>query len=151
MVSLEGSNPSISTNIIMKVEVNRRSSNDKEWQELKKFVDQRDKHRCRMQFCMSIKEAHQMKIPEGIDVKNLDHAHIFSAGAEPSLIYNKKNVVLLSRGFHRRMDNYLDPVTGEPIDLAHHYYWWYRIYHKSTEPYNPEKDYRSLLKEEISE
>lgn len=135
----------------MKVEVNRRSANDAEWQNVKKVVSQRDRNRCRMQFCMSTKEFYQLKAPDGKDVKNLDHAHIFSAGAEPSQIYNKKNIVLLSRGFHRRMDNYQDPITGEPIDLDHHYYWWYRIYHKSTEAFNPEKDYKAILKEEIFE
>lgn len=129
--------------------MNRRSSNDEEWQKVKDIVDKRDHKRCRFQFCISATEYYKMKAPEGKDVKNIDHAHIFSVGAEPSQCYNPKNLVCLSRGFHRRMDNYQNPLNGNPIDLNEHYYWWLRIATKKVIEYDSSKDYKSLLKEFI--
>lgn len=81
--------------------------------------------------------------------KSMDRAHIFAASARPDLIYVVNNIVTLTRFIHKRMDNFLSPVTGNNITREEHYYWWWRILTKSLEKYDEDIDYEQLLLEKI--
>lgn len=132
----------------MKQKYGRRSKDDPKWQEVKDIVYKRDKCSCRLAKCLSMKEYFSLK--KGFQ-QNVDPAHIFSASAEPSQIYNPKNIVCLTRFVHHRMDSYQSPLDGSDVDLNTHYYWWWRIYKSSIEDYDAERDYKQMLREEIFE
>jgi hypothetical protein len=127
-----------------KVEINRRSSNDPKWNQLRERLRRRDTS-CRLSQCLTIAEASQIKIGR----EHCDCAHMFSASSFPELIYNDRNVYRICRSMHRRLDEFKDPVTGDFIDENHHWWWWYRIVHKSTEKYNNEIDYEMKLREYV--
>lgn len=131
-----------------KVEFSRRGKDDPYWKECKDIVDKRDKKRCRFLACISAKEYYMMK---GEGQSQIDHAHIFSASSEPSLIYEPKNVVCLTRFIHRRMDDFKNPLTGKPVELNEHYYWWYRIFTARIFDFDVNINYEKLLKQEICE
>ena len=59
--------------------------------------------------------------------KFTDGAHIIARSQSPTNIYNIKNVVLLSRFFHSRIDQGLDLITGEFIGFEGSKRWWERI------------------------
>lgn len=124
----------------------RRDGDDAEWKKCKEQVDRLCRKRDVFQFCISAKESYLLKPG---NEKQLDHAHIYSASAYPDQIYNPKNVVLLSRYIHRRMDDYKNPLTGEPVDLNEHYYWWWRIAARKIADYNPDENYDILLRQLI--
>ena len=124
----------------------RRSSDDPLWVEAKKQIDKRDKHQCQFERCLTAKEFHQLRPGSP---KNLDRAHIFSAANFPNLLYTLKNVITLRRYIHQRMDDYQCPLTGDPIEINQHYWWWIRILNHSTEAYNELIDYEELLKTAI--
>jgi hypothetical protein len=129
-----------------KVAYSRRGSNDPKWKETKAAVDARDKRQCRLMMCLSITESKQLKV--GTE-RTLDRAHIFAASNRPDIIYNPNNVVTLTRFVHRRMDNFQNPLNGDPIDRETHYYWWWRIFSRSIEKFNSEIDYEQLLLSKI--
>jgi hypothetical protein len=112
----------------------------------KAAVDSRDHRQCRLLKCLSVKESHQLKA--GTE-KAIDRAHIFAASAFPDQIYNAANVVTLSRWAHRRMDNYQNPITGEPLELSEHYYWWWRILNHLIADYDENIDYEQLLRDRL--
>ena len=121
---------------------NRRGKNDIYWENCKQQVDKRDKRTCQFIRCLLAKEAYSLKTGSPAI---LDRAHIFAASSHPNLIYNVNNVITLSRYIHRRMDDYQDPLTGDPIDVNTHYYWWLRIKtHKFVE-YDADTDYEQEL------
>jgi len=120
----------------------RRSSDDPCWIETKKLVDKRDKKACQFDKCLTAKEFHQLKTGSPI---TLDRAHILSAANFPDQIYNVKNVITLRRFIHRRMDDYQCPLSGSPIKLNLHYYWWWRILNRAVEKYSESTDYEELL------
>lgn len=122
--------------------IGRRSSVDPEWQKCKEIVRKRDKGRCQFQYCISIKESFELKAGTQ---KELDPAHILSAGSNPELIYNPDNVITLQRYIHRRMDNYENPLNGKSVSVNEHYYWWWRIKNHKIAEYDENITYKDLL------
>ena len=116
------------------------------WEEVKKIVDQRDKRSCQFIKCLFIPEFHQLKKEYP---SQIDRCHIFASGSHPEQTYNPKNIITLNRTYHKRMDEYRNPVTGDSCDLKEHWYWWWRIYKKQPYKYNENTDYEYLLKAEI--
>lgn len=133
----------------MKVEYGRRSSIDPEWQKCKAIVYARDNNRCQFYKCLTATEAYS--ISGDRTQHEVDPAHIFAASHNPDLIYEPKNVILLERWVHRRMDNYQSPITGLSIDLNEHYYWWYRIFKRMYVQYDESVDYKDILYGEIND
>jgi len=97
---------------------------DEKWEEVKRQVQERDKN------CLLFK-----KLPKkykgfiysegnGFLLKEVDPAHIFPKSVYPHLKYDVDNVILLSRLFHSRLDEYRDPIFGEQIGKAEHEKWW---------------------------
>jgi hypothetical protein len=116
------------------------------WEKVKKEVDLRDKRQCQLARCLSISESHQLKID---GPKIIDRCHIYSRSSYPELIYNKNNIVTLSRYIHRRMDDFKDPIYGNNISIEEHFYWWWRIKNHKIEKFNEEINYEELLLEGI--
>lgn len=109
--------------------VGHRSSEDEQWQDLKKACRLRDHGACR---CCSI------LTPEEIAERNKEHlpdylltpcdvAHIEAVGGHVEKTYDLDNVVFLCRACHTRLDSYSSPVTGKPISREEHDEWWKRI------------------------
>jgi hypothetical protein len=101
---------------------------DYKWEELKAEIKLRD------QSCLVIKilTTQELKIVEKqegfwLSQKYLDGCHIISRSQSPANIYNKNNVVLISRFFHQRLDQGLDLITGEFIGFEGSKRWWERI------------------------
>jgi len=88
--------------------------------------------------CLTLRESKRVRAGPRM---TLDCAHVLPASARPDLIYSPDNVYLVSREFHRRLDDHQDPLTGDPIDKNEHYWWWYRVVKASTEQYDPGTDY----------
>jgi hypothetical protein len=104
----------------------RRTNKDVKWLALKEEVRKRDKG-CRLLRVLSAKDHLFLTREAGRLVEALDCAHVFGAGAFPHMIYNRKNVVLLNRYSHRLLDEYKNPVNGEPLNKEQHTKWWKRI------------------------
>ena len=101
---------------------------DYKWLELKEELVFRDGS-C---LVMKILTPQEISIVEKLDGywlnnKFVDGAHIKSRAELPKQIYNIKNVVLLGRFFHTRIDNYQDLITGENISKEQVAQWWTRI------------------------
>jgi len=119
----------------------KRSSDDDLWQEVKGIVRKRDGS-CVLTKCLTVGEAKRVKVGPRM---NLDCAHVLSASSRPDLVYEPSNVHLIGREFHRRLDDYQDPVTGIPVGVNEHFWWWWRILNRSTEKYDPEVDYQEKV------
>jgi hypothetical protein len=116
------------------------------WEQTKTLVDKRDHHQCQLAKCLSVSEYHQLK-PERLT--QVDRCHIFSRSTHPLLIYNKNNIISLSRYIHHRMDSFKDPIYGNNCDLNEHFWWWWRIKNHSMEKYDSDIDYEEKLLKEI--
>jgi hypothetical protein len=108
---------------------------DERWEALKALVRQRDGNKCQAMNTFSIEEAKefiakpgQRSLGQG-SLGGLDCAHIVSRAIAPmdDLYYNSDNVVLIDRLFHKRLDEYKSPVTGESINKEDRDNWWKRI------------------------
>jgi hypothetical protein len=105
----------------------KQSKEDNRWKELVQKVRRRDKT------CLLWK-----KLPKEIQrellndngsflLSYVDPAHVFPRSTNPHMKYCEDNVVLLSRLFHSRLDEYKDPLTSEPLDQESHTWWWKTI------------------------
>lgn len=104
----------------------RRTTNDKQWQETKKIVVERDRGD-RMLRCLSMPEALALKRKAGSYLQQLDPAHIIAVGDRPDLCYEPLDICLLNHYSHSNLDDCKDPITGKPITLEERDRWWYRI------------------------
>lgn len=57
-------------------------------------------------------------------MKTIDGAHYKSRSRYPLLMYYPDNVVPLNRYSHSMLDQYKDPISGEPITKEEHEEWW---------------------------
>lgn len=116
----------------------KQTKEDNKWRDLVKKIRYRDKT------CLLWK-----KLPKEIQrdvlqdngnflLNYVDPAHVFPRSGYPHMKYDPDNVVLLSRLFHSRLDEYKDPLTGEHLDKESHEWWWKTII--------GEKWYNKLLK-----
>ena len=65
-------------------------------------------------------------------LKTIDGAHYKSRSRHPFLIYYPDNVVPLNRYSHSMLDQYKDPINGEPISKDEHEEWWRLILGEET-------------------
>lgn len=121
-----------------------RDKNDEEWQKTKEDVHNRDGNRCRLCSILTFKEKILFDRTNPSQT-HLDCAHVFPVSTHPNQVYNRKNVYLLCREHHHRIDDYLSPVTTKSISMNRHYWWWYRVIKKTTEDYNQETNYEDLV------
>ena len=126
-----------------------RDKDDTEWQKVKKKVIKRDIH-CRLCNILTITEkiyfdkSHPTR-------KNLDCAHVFPVSTHPLMVYQPDNIYLLCREHHSRIDDFNSPITGKQISINRHFWWWWRVINKSTEKYNKDIDYKSLVSQQLNE
>ena len=125
-----------------------RGKDDEEWHSLREFVHSRDKEKCRLCSIMTIKEKFIFDSTKP-SMSHLDCAHVFPVSTHPSEVYNKKNVYLICRDHHHRIDDYISPITCKSISMNRHYWWWWRVINNSTDNYNKDIDYELLVKDYI--
>jgi len=97
---------------------------DEDWEFLKKEVDLRDKHRCRLISILPPDQLRILKKNAGPMISILDHAHVLSRSSRPDLKYTTENVILLNRYSHSMIDQGRDPVTGILITKETAELWW---------------------------
>lgn len=115
-------------------------------EDCRRLVDLRDRGICQFTRCLTAVEFNQLKVGSP---GNVDRCHIFPRSSYPELINNSNNIITLRRFIHRRLDDWLCPLTGNVIDLRYHYFWWYRIFLRKIENFNSEFDYELELLEKI--
>jgi len=92
---------------------------DLEWERIKKIVTERDK-KCIIWNHILLKEE-KLYILKNFWKEysqlcsTFDHAHIESIARRPDLKYNENNIVLISRFFHNRLDQYRNLSSNEKI------------------------------------
>jgi|GEM_PF-5564299 len=120
--------------------MHRRSSDDEQWKKVKEIVYTRDRNRCRLTGVLKLGELKEaLKNTRGPNI--IDPAHYKPVSIYPEYTYNSKNVVCLSRKFHRSLDNLINPLTGKPMTKNEQEYWWWRIFNHSTKSYDENFDY----------
>lgn len=107
--------------------VGHRSSNDKQWQDVKEIVKKRDKNMCVLCKSMSSKEYGEFMKSNPTFLGKIEFAHIISVGNHVEKTYDPNNVVCLCHTHHQRLDSMLNPITGKPMKKSEHDNWWERI------------------------
>lgn len=102
---------------------------DYEWESLKDEIKLRDNNQCMVMKILTIQQIKEVEKQDGfwLSQKYLDGAHIIPRATCPQHVYNRKNVLLVSRFFHTRLDNYLDLISGEFIGMEGMALWWTHI------------------------
>jgi len=92
------------------------------------WVDERDNYSCRLLNKLSVQELLYVSNTNGVFLLSIiDHAHILPRSTHSYLKYDVDNIVLLSRLFHSRLDEFRDPITGEYIGKVMAGQWWQYI------------------------
>ena len=125
-----------------------RDKDDEEWQATKADVHKRDNNRCRLCTILTFKEKLIFDRTHPSQA-HLDCAHVFPVSTHPTQVYNRKNVYLLCRDHHHRIDDYISPVTTKSISMNRHYWWWYRIINNTTEDYDQNRDYEEVVRQQV--
>ena len=130
----------------MKTKINSRSSNDIEWQNLKKACKQRDNCECQLCNCLTASEYNQTKkiYPRSL-LQPSDVAHIEAVGYSPTTMYNLDNVLFLCRAHHTSLDNLIDPMTGLHMTDNKRWYWWFRSKYKTTKSFDDTIDWHDYF------
>lgn len=102
----------------------RYSGKDLDWIEVRQEVFERDGFQCMLWSRLTDEEKKEVG---AIDVEAIDPAHIFPKSTYPHMKYDPENVVSLHRIFHTRLDNYQNPVNGNPIARDERAMWFQRI------------------------
>lgn len=130
--------------------MHRRSSDDAEWQKLKKECKERDGGECR---CCNIllpwewKERQQQNDFRANMTLPTDVAHCEPVSLHLDKAYDINNVFFLCRWCHSHIDNFYSPVDGHQLDVNEHWYWWTRIRYRKTFAYDKDIDYEDLYNE----
>ena len=106
----------------------KRDKDDKEWQNVKKFVFERDKNKCRFMSIIPAKDASKIrKIAPSTMLRVLDPAHVIAVGVCSHLVYEPRNIVTLCRWVHECLDNCKSPITGNMISKEERDSYWIKI------------------------
>lgn len=111
----------------------KRSKNDTQWQEVKRFVFKRDKFKCRFLSICTIQEYMRvLQKASTIKLQIFDPCHVFPSGLYPKMTYNVDNVYVLCRWVHDCLDECKNPVTGKHITQDERNDIWKRIIGEET-------------------
>lgn len=105
----------------------RRGSDDKQWLDVKKRVERRDRGRDRMELALSLVEYKVLRAEARQYLKTIDPAHVIPVGRNYSLCYDEDNIISLNRYSHENLDSYRDPITGKSISKEEVNKWWIRL------------------------
>jgi hypothetical protein len=106
---------------------------DEDWEFVKKEVDKRDMGQCRLSAILTEEERKIALSSPGFDSHfGNDRAHIIRRSQSKTLYYEPKNIVLLKRVFHSRLDQFKNPVSGHSITKEEANKWWERIVGEAT-------------------
>ena len=93
---------------------------------LKEAVAHRDGNRCRFWSVLSPEEKEVLGI-QTVAPQDLEYAHVFRRSGYSRYKFCPSNVVQLHKVVHFRLDNYKDPLTGNPCSAESVNDWWARI------------------------
>jgi len=103
---------------------------DGQWIEVREKVRQRDGNKCRLLSILTTEEKVRLLKEQRENIwlnKTIDPAHVIARSQSPKLIYCERNIVMLGRLFHSRLDTMQNPLTGKPIIKEEVESWWIRI------------------------
>lgn len=128
-----------------------RSSEDAEWQNVKKAVKARD-YACRCCSCMTASEKQEQAkhAPKNMLVpSDCAHSAFATFSTHPETRYNPEHIFLLCRYCHSNIDSHHSPVDGSTIKngMNEEWYWWWRIRSCKNEAFDKSKDYEQLYKD----
>lgn len=117
-------------------EINKKKEikKDEKWEDLRKDIWKRDKGQCQLIRVLTYEEYQELKRNSGgLHKKSLDLAHSIwtRRSKEPKHKYLKEGIVLLNRFSHSMIDQYRNPITGNPISKEEAEEWWKRIFGKT--------------------
>ena len=107
----------------------RQGKDDEQWQGVKALVKNRDKNLCQCCKILTPGEWHirnKNNYNKGM-LNQFDCAHIEPVSVHPDLTYDPDNIVLLCRLCHSSIDNFINPITFEPMNKEEHAEFWKRI------------------------
>lgn len=105
----------------------RRGSDDKQWQDVKKRVEKRDRGRDRMELALSLVEYKTLRSEAKQYLRTIDPAHVIPVSRNYSLCYDEDNIISLNRYSHENLDSCRDPLTGKSITKEEVNRWWIRL------------------------
>jgi len=109
------------------LEKNNKPSYWDDWVVCRDKVYERDNYSCRLWGILSYEEKKIFKESNSYLTNTLDPAHIISRGESKNLICEVKNIVLLDRAFHSRLDFCKCPLSGKSISKIEREKWLKRI------------------------
>jgi hypothetical protein len=104
--------------------------NDTEWTKTSQLVKERDNNQCRLWNVLTEEEKDYCNTEQKQTIhfnKIKGSAHVIARSGSKNLFYELKNLYLLGWGFHFRMDNMQNPLTGKPATKEEIDSWWIRI------------------------
>lgn len=110
-----------------KIERRKAKEPDREWELVRAYVRQRDQGLCRLYRVLTPNEKRYFKECGGYLMKTLDPAHVIPRSISRNLYYEPRNIVLLDRTFHSRLDFGHNPLNGKVISKEEVAWWWQRI------------------------
>ena len=111
----------------MSKDVGHRSSEDLDWQEVKKQCRLRDKNMCVCCRCLTPGEYALFMRSGPVGLNNLQVAHIEPVGSHYEKTYDINNVILLCAEHHQRIDGMRDLITNKKMKSSDHDAWWDRL------------------------
>lgn len=126
--------------------IERRSSSDQKWQQVKSEIKERDNNKCRLVRCLTVGEYLILKKNAGRFLNIIDPAHYLSVSSRPDLCYDADNICCLNRYSHQNLDDFKSPIDGHNISENEVKDWWMRILSTNYKQLNSLRD-KGLLKE----
>lgn len=98
------------------------------WNMVKEFVYKRDHHQCRLWKVLTLEERKEvLKNGYGGKFKEITPAHFIRRSKNKDLILDPDNIYTLSLMFHSHLDDFKNPLNGEPISKERVVEFWRRI------------------------
>lgn len=105
----------------------KKKIKDDQWEQVRQFILNRDKT-CRIWNILTNEEKSYIKTKWLDDYRYLssflDCCHIIPRSVKKSLFYEHTNIVLCSRFFHSRLDEFRHPVYDTKIDRQERINWF---------------------------
>jgi len=121
-------------------------------QKIDKKINERDKSLCALLKILTPEEFNNFINNNNTNVlwkiRKKDNAHILPKSSYPEFAFDMDNIVVLSRLFHERLDNYQDPLTGIFIGKEGRKKWFERIM-KENRIWDENMTYDKFLEKKI--
>lgn len=105
-----------------------RGPNDKQWQDLKKKINEKYNYKCQLITKLTVQERYilaQHAVTNQLAI--VDPAHVIAVSKNRDMMYDEDNVILLNRYSHDQLDHNCSPIDGRHLSQEKVHKWWARI------------------------